>query len=52
VLSGQVPPVIDATADRASIAAYGDTATQTVGVLHKSRRRSSSEALAWETWSS
>jgi enamine deaminase RidA (YjgF/YER057c/UK114 family) len=35
VLSGQVPPVIDATADRASIAAYGDTATQTVGVLHK-----------------
>ncbi len=35
VLSGQVPPVIDAKADRASIAAYGDTATQTVGVLHK-----------------
>ncbi|MCW1987503.1 UNVERIFIED_ORG: enamine deaminase RidA (YjgF/YER057c/UK114 family) [Sphingomonas sp. R1F5B] len=35
VLSGQVPPLVDAKADPASIAAYGDTATQTVGVLRK-----------------
>jgi enamine deaminase RidA (YjgF/YER057c/UK114 family) len=35
VLSGQVPPAIDAKADPASIAAYGHTQTQTVGVFRK-----------------
>lgn len=32
-LSGMVPPVVDAKAPRNSIAAYGDTATQTIGAL-------------------
>src|SRR5215468_10377156 len=32
-VSGQVPPVIDKSADASSVAAYGDTKTQTVGVL-------------------
>lgn len=32
-LSGMVPPVVDAKAARGSIAAYGDTRTQTVGAL-------------------
>jgi enamine deaminase RidA (YjgF/YER057c/UK114 family) len=34
-ISGQVPPVIDKAAAPDSIAAYGDTKTQTVGVLKK-----------------
>lgn len=34
-ISGQVPPVIDKAAAPESIAAYGDTKTQTVGVLKK-----------------
>jgi enamine deaminase RidA (YjgF/YER057c/UK114 family) len=34
-LSGQVPPVINKDADPASPLAYGDTKTQTVGVLNK-----------------
>jgi len=34
-LSGQVPPVIDKDIDPAIPAAYGDTKTQTVGVLNK-----------------
>jgi enamine deaminase RidA (YjgF/YER057c/UK114 family) len=34
-VSGQVPPVIDKTADATSPQAYGDTKTQTVGVLNK-----------------
>lgn len=34
-LSGQVPPVVDETAPESSIAAYGDTKTQTIGVLEK-----------------
>jgi enamine deaminase RidA (YjgF/YER057c/UK114 family) len=32
-LSGMVPPVLDAKAAKDSVAAYGDTKTQTVGVL-------------------
>ncbi|MEO0828051.1 MAG: RidA family protein [Cyanobacteria bacterium J06642_9] len=32
-LSGQVPPVIDDTAEPTSIAAFGNTETQTLGVL-------------------
>ena len=32
-LSGMVPPVVDATVPKDSVAAYGDTRTQTVGVL-------------------
>jgi enamine deaminase RidA (YjgF/YER057c/UK114 family) len=32
-LSGMVPPVIDAKAAKDSAAAYGDTKTQTIGVL-------------------
>ena len=32
-LSGMVPPVLDAKAPSNSVAAYGDTHTQTVGVL-------------------
>jgi enamine deaminase RidA (YjgF/YER057c/UK114 family) len=32
-LSGQVPPVIDPTAPKDSLAAYGDTKTQTLGAL-------------------
>ena len=32
-LSGMVPPVIDAHAPKDSIAAYGDTKTQTIGAL-------------------
>ena len=34
-VSGQVPPVVDKTADATSPQAYGDTKTQTVGVLNK-----------------
>ena len=34
-LSGQVPPVVDKTADATTPQAYGDTKTQTVGVLNK-----------------
>lgn len=34
-VSGQVPPVVDATAERTSIAAFGDTKTQTIGVLER-----------------
>nr|WP_242043627.1 RidA family protein [Leptolyngbya sp. FACHB-671] len=34
-LSGQVPPVVDETAPESSIAVYGDTKTQTIGVLEK-----------------
>ena len=34
-VSGQVPPVVDETAEEGAIAAYGDTKTQTVGVLEK-----------------
>jgi enamine deaminase RidA (YjgF/YER057c/UK114 family) len=33
-LSGQIPPVIDATAAPTSIAAFGDTQTQTVNILN------------------
>lgn len=32
-VSGNVPPVVDAKAPKDSVAAYGDTHTQTVGVL-------------------
>ncbi len=34
-VSGQVPPVVSKEADPASPQAYGDTKTQTVGVLNK-----------------
>lgn len=34
-VSGQVPPVVDESADENSIAAFGDTQTQTIGVLEK-----------------
>jgi enamine deaminase RidA (YjgF/YER057c/UK114 family) len=34
-ISGQVPPVVDKAANPDTIAAYGDTKTQTVGVLKK-----------------
>jgi enamine deaminase RidA (YjgF/YER057c/UK114 family) len=34
-LSGQVPPVVNKDADSSSAAAYGDTRTQTVGVLSR-----------------
>jgi enamine deaminase RidA (YjgF/YER057c/UK114 family) len=34
-LSGQVPPAVDKTADATTPQAYGDTKTQTVGVLNK-----------------
>jgi enamine deaminase RidA (YjgF/YER057c/UK114 family) len=33
MLSGQVPPVVDSTAESSSVAAFGDTKTQTIGVL-------------------
>jgi len=33
-LSGMVPPVLDAKAAKDSVAAYGDTKTQTVGALN------------------
>lgn len=36
-ISGQVPPVADKAADPNSLAAFGDTKTQTVGVLKKIR---------------
>ncbi|MDL2354414.1 MAG: RidA family protein [Pseudomonadota bacterium] len=36
-ISGQVPPVTDKAADPNSLAAFGDTKTQTVGVLKKIR---------------
>lgn len=32
-LSGQIPPVIDAAADPNSVAAFGDTQTQTINIL-------------------
>lgn len=35
MLSGMVPPVVDAAAPKGSAAAYGDTETQTVGVLKR-----------------
>ena len=34
-VSGQVPPVLDKTADATSPQAYGDTKAQTIGVLNK-----------------
>lgn len=34
-VSGQVPSVVDESADENSIAAFGDTQTQTIGVLEK-----------------
>jgi len=34
-ISGQVPPTVDKTADPNALAAFGDTKTQTVGVLTK-----------------
>src|SRR5215475_114296 len=34
-VSGQVPPVMSKDADASSVAAYGDTRTQTVGVLNR-----------------
>ena len=34
-LSGQVPPVVDKSANSASADAYGDTKTQTIGVFRK-----------------
>lgn len=34
-LSGQVPPVVNKSADPNSLAAFGDTRTQTVGVLNR-----------------
>lgn len=36
-VSGQVPPTVDKAADPNSLAAFGDTKTQTVGVLTKIR---------------
>lgn len=36
-VSGQVPPTVDKTADPNSLAAFGDTRTQTTGVLEKIR---------------
>ncbi|MDB5933975.1 MAG: hypothetical protein JWQ01_1319 [Massilia sp.] len=36
-ISGQVPPLMDKAADPNSLAAFGDTKTQTVGVLKKIR---------------
>ncbi len=36
-ISGQVPPVVDKAADPNALAAFGDTKTQTVGVLKKIR---------------
>ena len=36
-LSGQVPPVVDKTADATSPQAYGDTKTQTVGCSTRSK---------------
>jgi enamine deaminase RidA (YjgF/YER057c/UK114 family) len=37
-VSGAVPPVVDDKAERGSLAAYGDTRTQTVGVLRNIER--------------
>lgn len=34
-LSGQVPPIIDATKPADSVEAYGDTRTQTIGIFEK-----------------
>lgn len=34
-ISGQVPPTVNKSADPNSLAAFGDTKTQTVGVLNK-----------------
>lgn len=34
-ISGQVPPVVDKAADPQSLAAFGNTKTQTVGVLNR-----------------
>ena len=34
-ISGQVPPVVDKAADGQSLAAFGNTKTQTIGVLTK-----------------
>jgi len=34
-ISGQVPPVVDKAADGQTLAAFGNTKTQTVGVLNK-----------------
>lgn len=34
-ISGQVPPVVNKSADPNSLAAFGDTRTQTIGVLNR-----------------
>ena len=48
-VSGQVPPVVDKSADPAIQQAYGDTKTQTVGVLNKIKGSLKVSAWAWVT---
>lgn len=45
-ISGQVPPVVDKAAPPESLAAYGDTRTQTLGVLKKIQEVLQSMGLA------
>lgn len=44
-LSGMVPPVVDDKAERGSLAAYGDTRTQTQGVLKAIERQLQAQGL-------
>ena len=44
-VSGTVPPVVDEKAERGSLAAYGDTRTQTQGVLKAIERQLQSQGL-------
>ncbi|MCE4540029.1 RidA family protein [Pelomonas sp. P7] len=45
LLSGVVPPVVDDKAERGSLAAYGDTRTQTQGVLKAIERQLQAQGL-------
>lgn len=45
LLSGVVPPVVDDKAERGSLAAYGDTRTQTHGVLKAIERQLQAQGL-------
>jgi len=44
-VSGTVPPVVDDKAERGSLAAYGDTRTQTQGVLKAIERQLQAQGL-------
>ena len=48
-VSGQVPPMVSKDADPSSPQAYGDTKTQTVGVLNRIKQILEGQGSAWPT---